>query len=59
MQLRTQRMGEPVDKEVGLTVCSRWGLLIFSDSSLEPEFQGSCGLGSTWVGVRKLEFLGH
>ena len=48
---------EPVDKEVGLAVSSRWGLLIFSDSLSEPEFQGSCGLGST--GVWKLELLGH
>lgn len=43
--------GKPVDKEAGLPVSSRWGLLISSDSLLEPEFQGSCGLGSTQVGV--------
>ena len=45
------KKGKPVDKEAGLPVSSRWGLLIFSDSLLEPEFQGSCGLGSTQVGI--------
>lgn len=47
VQLRTHSMGEPADKEVGLAASSRWGLLTFSDSLLEPEFQGSCSLGST------------
>lgn len=51
VQLRTHRAGVPVDKKVGLTVSSRWGLLILClilcDSLLEPEFQGSWGLKST------------
>lgn len=47
--------GEALWQGGGAGFQSRWGLLIFNDSLLEPEFQGSCGVGSMW----KLELLDH
>lgn len=55
VQLRTQRVGKPCDKEVGLASSQDGAFLFFNDSLLEPEFQGSCVVGSMWVGIRKLE----